>query len=144
MHMLVFALLLEHHAIPCTPCFPCADPGFFVRGGGGGGGGGVRVNLTTFFLSSAYFTEVKWLISKKTIIFHGSREGPTFSRGGSPTFSRGSNCLYPIETHITCDNRGGSGGPDPPLDPHLLSRPAGDSFFPFSRRWVVFSVLFTF
>ena len=21
-------------------CFPCADPGFFVRGGGGGGGGG--------------------------------------------------------------------------------------------------------
>ena len=33
MHMLVFALLFEHHAIPCTPCFPCADPGFFVRGG---------------------------------------------------------------------------------------------------------------
>ena len=29
-------------------------------------------------------------------------------------------------------------GPDPPLDPHLLSRPAGKSFFPFSRRWVVF------
>ena len=42
MHMLVFALLFEHHAIPCTPCFPCADPGFLVRGGGGG----VRVNLT--------------------------------------------------------------------------------------------------
>ena len=38
--------------------------------------------LTTFFLSSAYFTEVKWLISKKTIIFQGSRGGPTFSRGG--------------------------------------------------------------
>ena len=38
MHMLVFALLallFEHHAIPCTPCFPYADPG----GGGGGGGG---------------------------------------------------------------------------------------------------------
>ena len=47
MHMLVFALFFEHHAIPCTPCFPCADPGFFVGGGGGGGGGGgVRVNLT--------------------------------------------------------------------------------------------------
>ena len=40
MHMLVFALLFEHHAIPCTLCFPCANPGFFVRGGGGGGGGG--------------------------------------------------------------------------------------------------------
>ena len=34
----------------------------------------------------AYFTEVKWLISKKTIIFQGSRGGggPTFSRGGGP------------------------------------------------------------
>ena len=41
MHMLVFALLFEHHAIPCTPCYPCADPGCFVRGVGGGGGGGV-------------------------------------------------------------------------------------------------------
>ena len=59
----------------------------------GGGGGGVQVNLSKklrqrfffflFFLySSAYFTEVKWLISKKTIIFQGSRGGPTFSRGG--------------------------------------------------------------
>ena len=41
--------------------------------------------------------------------------------GGGPTFSRGgSNCLFPIETHITCDFPGG--GPDPlspPLDPHL-------------------------
>ena len=58
MHMLVFALLFERHAIPCTPCFPCADPGFFSSGGGGGGGGGggergggggwggIRVNLT--------------------------------------------------------------------------------------------------
>ena len=34
------------------------------------------------FLSSAYFTEVKWLISKKTILVQGSRGGPTFSRGG--------------------------------------------------------------
>ena len=54
----------------------------------GGVGGGVRVNLTkkspddVFFWSSAYFTEVKWLISKKTIIFQGSGGGPTFSRGG--------------------------------------------------------------
>ena len=33
--MLVFALLVEHYAIPCTPCFPCADQGFFVKGGPG-------------------------------------------------------------------------------------------------------------
>ena len=44
--------------------------------------------LTFFFKSSAYFTEVKWLISKKTIIFQGSGGvqhfpgGPTFSGGG--------------------------------------------------------------
>ena len=45
--------------------------------------------------------------------FQGSRGGPTFSRGGGPTFSRGgSNCLFPIETHKTCDYPGG-GGPDP-------------------------------
>ena len=61
--------------------------------------------------------------------------------GGVQLFPRGSNCLYPIETHINCDFPGGSGPPDPPLDPHLLSRSAGDSFFPFSRRWVV---LFSF
>ena len=42
--------------------------------------------------------------------FQGSRGGggPTFSRGG------GSNCLFPIETHITCDFPGGSG---PPVHP---------------------------
>ena len=53
MHMLVFALLFEHHAIPCTPCFPCADPGFFVRGGGWGVGPGQsdKKALTTFIFS---------------------------------------------------------------------------------------------
>ena len=59
---------------------------------------------------------------KEIYHFQSSRGGSTFSRG--PTFSRGggggSNCLFPIETHITCDFPGG--GPDPlspPLDPHL-------------------------
>ena len=66
-------------------------------------------------------------------IFGGEGGGVQLFPGGG-----GSNCLYPIETHITCDFPGGSGPPDPPLDPHLLSRPDGDSFFPFSRRWVVF------
>ena len=93
------------------------------------GGGGVQVSLTkkaltTFFLvffkSSAYFTEVKWSISKKSIIFQGSRGCLTFPRGrGSNFFQGGSNCLFPIETHITCDIPGGSGPPVPPLDPHL-------------------------
>ena len=33
----------------------------------------------------------------------------------------GSNCLFPIETHITCDFPGGGvRTPCPPLDPHLF------------------------
>ena len=48
-----------------------------------------------------------------------------FPGGGVQLFpggGGGSNCLFPIETHMTCDFPGG-GGPDPlsppPLDPHL-------------------------
>ena len=62
-----------------------------------GGGGGPRQSdkknsdsvvclfffFLLFFLSPlAYFTEVKWLISKRNIIFQGSGGGPNFSRGG--------------------------------------------------------------
>ena len=69
-----------------------------------------------FFQSSTYFTEVQY--SKKTIIFQGSRGGPTFSRrrggGGGPNFFQGVNCLiFPIETYITCDFPGGPGRPVP-------------------------------
>ena len=64
---------------------------------GGGGGGGVHVNLTKknadsvvylvlffcfFFSLRLIFSEVKWLISKRNIIFQGSGGGPNFSRGG--------------------------------------------------------------
>ena len=54
----------------------------FSSGGGGPGQSDKKSPDNVFFKSSAYFTEVKWLISKKTIIFQGSRRGPTFSRGG--------------------------------------------------------------
>ena len=51
-------------------------------------------------------------------IYHFSRfqRGSNIFQGGGG----GSNCLFPIETHITCDFPGG--GPDPlspPLDLHL-------------------------
>ena len=51
---------------------------------------------------------------KETIIFQGFRGGPAFSRGGDSTFS---NCLFPIETHITFDFPGGGGGSGPPVPP---------------------------
>ena len=63
-------------------------------------------------------------ISKKTIIFQGSRGGPTFSRGG-PTFSGvGVPIAYSYRKYITCDFPGEvltpcPPPPPPPLDPHL-------------------------
>ena len=104
-------------------------------------GGRFQVNLTKkaltffflfcFFLSSAYSTEVKWLISKKTIIFQGSRGVQLFpGGGGGGGGGGGSNCLFPIETHIFCDFPGG--GPDPlfpPLDPHLYNNNLSNLLF---------------
>ena len=58
-----------------------ADPGIFVRGGPGQSD---KKKSSDIFISSAYFTEVKWLISKKTIIVQGSR--------GVQLFPGGSNC----------------------------------------------------
>ena len=50
-------------------------------------------------------------------IYHFSRfqRGPTFSGGGGGVqlFPGGSNCLFPIETQITCDFPEGSGPPVP-------------------------------
>ena len=57
--------------------------------------------------------KVKWSISKKSIVFQGSRWGPFFSRG--PNFFQGvSNCLFPIETHLICDFPEGVRTPCPP------------------------------
>ena len=52
-------------------------------------------------------------------IFQGGGGG---GGGGSNFFQRGSNCLFPIETHMTCDFPGGGGSAPcpPPLDPHLI------------------------
>ena len=65
----------------------------------------------------------------------GSNRGPTFSRGGGG----GSNCLFPIETHITCDFPGGPDTLSPTLDPHLTGTclPGGDPTF--SRGGPTFS-----
>ena len=95
----------------------CADPGIFVRGGGPGQSD-KKALTSSFFYSSVYFTEVKWLISKKTIIFQGSRGGPTFSRGVQ--HFPGGPIAYALETHITCDFPRRSGPPTPHLDPHCL------------------------
>ena len=85
--------------MPISRLLPLADPGIFVRRGGGPRQSGKKSsdNVVCFFLlfskSSAYFTEVKWLISKKNIILQGPGGDPNFSRGGGPTFSRGGGVI---------------------------------------------------
>ena len=90
----------------------------------GGGGGGVQVSLTKkaltmlfFFYSSAYFYRSQMVNFKEIYHFFRFQRGPNIFKG----VGGGSNCLFPIETHITCDFPGGvgSGPPVPPLDPQL-------------------------
>ena len=50
-------------------------------------------------------------ITEKTILFQGSKGGPTFPRGSS-FFQEGVQMLISIEPRITSDFPGG-GGPDP-------------------------------
>ena len=84
----------------------CADPGIFVRGGG------VQVNLTkkadVFFFFFFFFCPQLIMVNFKEN-YHFSR----FQGGGS-------NCLFPIETHMTCDFPGGSGPPVPPSGSALV------------------------
>ena len=92
---------------------------------GGPGQSDIKKALTTFFLSSAYFTEVNWLILKKTIIFQGSRGGPTFSRWGGPIFSRGGGGVGLLVAYRNPYNlifQGGSGPAVPPLDLPMQSK----------------------
>ena len=60
------------------------------------------------------------MVNFKENSFFKVPEGVQHFPGGSNFFQGGgSNCLFPIETHITCDFPGGSGPPVPPFDPHL-------------------------
>ena len=123
--------------MPISCLLPCADPGIFVRGGGGG----VYVNLTkssdnvflgvfgvvffAFFLVLSLFYRSQMVNFKEKYHFSRFRRGfQIFPEGGGGNFFQGggSNCLFPIETHITCDFPGrGVRTPCPPLDPHLAA-----------------------
>ena len=89
------------------PAKSCADPGIFVRGGGGPGQSGKKKSSDNVFFSSPQL-----ILQKSYGQFHRNLSFFMVSEGvqhfpGGPTFSRGSNCLFPIETHITCDFPGG-------------------------------------
>ena len=77
-------------AMPISCLLPCADPGIFVGGGGGGGWGGSTAIWQFLVLSLFHRSQIKWLLSKKNIIFQGSGGGPNFPVGrGGATFSTG-------------------------------------------------------
>ena len=106
---------------------PCADPGIFVGEGGGGGGVGVQVSLSKKssdkVLVLSLFYRSQMVNFKEIYHFSSFQRGSNTSLGGSNFFQGGSNCLFPIQTHITCDFPGG-GGPDP------LSPPSGSALNP--------------
>ena len=85
----------------------CADPGTFVRG--------VQVSLTK--KSSDVFFSPQLILQRsngqfqRNLSYFKVPKGVQHFPGGFQLFPGGSNCLFPIETHITCDFPGG--GPDP-------------------------------
>ena len=87
--------------------------------------GGVQVSLTkkaltTFFF--LFFFSPQLILQKsngqfqRNLSFFKVPEGVNIFQGGVQLFpgGGGSNCLFPIETNITCDFPGGSGPPVPP------------------------------
>ena len=73
------------------------------------------------FLVLSLFYRSQLVIFKEIDHFSRLQRGIKNFRGVQ-LFPGGSKCLFPIETHITCDfpGGGGSGSPVPPLDPHLI------------------------
>ena len=88
------------------------------------GGGGVQVRLAKkaltlfFFLVLSLFYRSQMVNFKEIYHFSWFQRGSNIFQGGSNFFQGGggSNSLFPIETHITCDFPGG-GGSGPPVPP---------------------------
>ena len=98
-----------------------------IQGGGGPGQSDRKKSSDVFCFFFAFFLVLSLFYRSQMVKFKAIYHFSRFQRGsnifqGGPTFSRGgggSNCLFPIETHKTCDFPGGYGPPAPPLDPHL-------------------------
>ena len=87
--------------------------------------GGVQVSLTKKALPTFFFFLVLSLFYRNQIVnfkeiyqFLRFQRGYNIFQGGSNFFQwggGGSNCIFPIETHITCDFPGRVWTPCPPL-----------------------------
>ena len=108
---------------------------FSSRGGGGGGPGQCdkKSSGDVFFFFFFSFSpqlvlqELNGQFLRNLIFFHGSRGGPTFSRGSN--FFQGVQLLIPYRNPYNVifqwGGGGGSGPPVSPLDPHLSNNYLG-------------------
>ena len=112
----------------------CADPGIFAGLWGGGGGGGesrciwhkknsnvffLFVCFSSFFLVLSLFYRIPMVNFKENYNFSRFQRRSNIFKGWSNFFERGYNCLFPIETGITCDFPGGPDVLSHPLNPHM-------------------------
>ena len=110
--------LPKHHAAPC------ADPG---------GSRSYDKKALTFFLFVFFCPQQILLTSngqfQRNLSFYIFRGG-----GGVQLFpGGGSNCLFPIETHMTCDFPAGPDPLSPHLDPHCQPK---EIFYFKVSQWV--------
>ena len=90
----------------------CADPGIFVRAGGSRSVWQKKL-WERFFFVFVFFSP-QLILQKsngqfqRNLSFFKVPEGVQHFPGGVQLFPGGSNCLFPIETHITCDFQRGS------------------------------------
>ena len=117
----------KNHLSEIRKCsqFSCADPGIFVRGGPDQSDQKKLWQrfFFVFFLVLSLFYSSQMVNFKEIYLFSRFQRGSNIFQGGGgrvQLFPVGSNCLFPIETHITCDFPRGSRPPVPPLDLHLI------------------------
>ena len=75
-----------------------------------------------FFKTSTFFYRSPVATFKENYYLPRFQWGENIFQGG-PTFYRGSNCFFPIETHITCNFPGVGPDPLPPSgSAHVIPR----------------------
>ena len=91
----------------------------FRQGGGGPGPSDIKKISLTFFSPQLILQNANGLFQRKLEFFKVPEGSTIFFRGGVQLFlGGGSNCLFPIETHITCVFSGVP-APCPPLDQRM-------------------------
>ena len=115
----------------------CADPGIFDRGGGPGQTDKKRSDDVCFcFFGPQLILQKSNGQFQRNLSLFKVPEGVRHFQGGSNFFQGGSNCLFPIETHITCDFPGGGSGPPVP--------PSGSALAPITGKIGDISLLYSF